>query len=1160
MNAFLKAFEKIETASPVWRDLETNNLPIAVAGLLDVAEKAPFIGAFRACVNRRAVILCADEREALRLTEDLNALFGGAHYLPCKEFSPAGTEARSRDYEHKKLGTLAKILEKDYDFIVLSIEGAAQLTLPREALKEHTFRLRTGMEIKQSLLIERLVQAGYSRADLVDGVGQFSHRGEIVDIFSPQMDNPVRIDFWGDSIEAIYAFDAADQRRFETLHEAMIVPALETLFAGPEAFADIVGGYLKRIARSKNEKFKLSVSLDVERAKGGMMPVSAERYFPIAYARSETIFDYCAGDLLIFTESARAEKRIGDYLKLLRTDMKYLVENGVLSKSLDRFYLTEDELSAYIRAAKPIYLDGLRRGSYPQPLNGVHSITSAVRENWDGSIARLEDEFDAIEHLKETCVLMAGTAKNAKAVYNDLISDGVRAVYFEHFPEEFPPAAICVVPGSFSRSVSFFVGKIQLLTLSGALLKGKKRRNIKHRAGDIHSLEELHPGDYIVHTLHGIGIYSGVKPVTTQGVTKDYIQITYAKGDVLYVPVTQLDLVSKYIGTSENARVKINTLGSQDWTRTKARAKESIVKTAAELIELYAKRMTAKGFAFSEDDDMQRDFELRFPYEETLDQIRCIAEIKKDMSAPHPMDRLLCGDVGFGKTEVALRAAFKAVLDGKQVAILVPTTILAMQHFQTIKSRMEAFAVEIEMLSRFRAPAEQKLIKQKLKKGSIDIVVGTHKLIAKDITFKDLGLLIIDEEQRFGVAQKEKIKEKFPDVDVLTLSATPIPRTLSMSLSGIRDMSLIEEAPQDRYPIQTFVMEFDLGVVCEAMKRELRRGGQVYYLHNRIEDIEATAAAIREQIPDAKIGIAHGSMSEKQLSDIWQKLLDKDIDILVCTTIIETGVDVPNVNTLVIENADAMGLAQLHQIRGRVGRSNRRANAYLTYRNGGALTETAARRLDAIREFTQFGSGFKIAMRDLEIRGAGNVLGVQQHGQMEAVGYETYVRLLSEAVAEQKGEELPPSTEDCLVDLPITAHISERYIASPTQRIAMYRRIADIRTPADAADVLEEFTDRFGKPPATVTGLIDISLMRAQASKLGIYEITQNGAVAILKLRDLDLYVIPKLQKELKRVITLYANNDKPYLSIKLIKGDKLTDIVGRTLDIIEHFGEEQHA
>ncbi len=570
---------------------------------------------------------------------------------------------------------------------------------------------------------------------------------------------------------------------------------------------------------------------------------------------------------------------------------------------------------------------------------------------------------------------------------------------------------------------------------------------------------------------------------------------------------------------------------------------------AEQLTKLYAERMKAPGYAFSPDSDMQNDFERRFEFEETDDQLRCIDEIKGDMEKNYPMDRLLCGDVGFGKTEVALRAAFKCIAEGKQCAMLVPTTILAFQHYQTILKRFEGFPVEVDMISRFRTPQEQAKILRGLRQGSMDMVVGTHRLISKDIKFKDLGLVIIDEEQRFGVAQKEHLKELFPTVDVLTLSATPIPRTLNMAMTGIRDMSMLEEAPQDRHPVQTYVMEHDMGILAEAIQKELRRGGQVYYLHNRVDTITRAAARIHEFLPEARIGIAHGKMEEEELSEIWSNLLNGEIDVLVCTTIIETGVDVPNVNTLIIENADRLGLAQLHQIRGRVGRSTRRAYAYLTFTRGKELSEIATRRLSAIREYTEFGSGFQIAMRDLEIRGAGNILGAQQHGHMEAVGYDMYIQMLSEAIAEERGEKPQKPEEECLIDLQVEAHIPEEYIESIPQRLSIYRRIADIRTPDDVEDVYDELIDRFGDPPPSVQGLVNVSLLRNSASGQGIYEISQRGNCLLLYSNAIDMQKVSRLAALLRGRILVSAGA-KPYISVKMGAGQSPVDTLQEALRI----------
>lgn len=680
--------------------------------------------------------------------------------------------------------------------------------------------------------------------------------------------------------------------------------------------------------------------------------------------------------------------------------------------------------------------------------------------------------------------------------------------------------------------------------------KKRKSRSGFKKGQSLHSLDELKKGDYVVHSLHGIGVFDGINKLEVGKITKDYIKIKYAKGDVLYVPVTQLDLVSKYIGPHEDdgRTVKLNKIGGKDWEKTRNKVRAAVKDMADQLIALYSKRQNSPGYAFSPDIDMQSDFERRFEYDETSDQLRAIDEIKGDMEKPYPMDRLLCGDVGFGKTEVALRAAFKCAADGKQCAILVPTTILAYQHYRTILKRFDGFPVEIEMLSRFRTPKEQEKILKNLKRGSLDIIVGTHRLVSKDVKFKDLGLLIVDEEQRFGVAQKEKLKELFPTVDVLTLSATPIPRTLNMAMTGIRDMSVIEEAPQDRYPVQTYVIEHDMGILCEAMEKELRRGGQVYYLHNRVESIESTAAKIKEMMPSARIAVAHGRMGEEELSEIWRDLLEGDIDILVCTTIIETGVDVPNCNTLIIEDADRLGLAQLHQIRGRVGRSTRRASAYFTFKRGKELSEIANRRLSAIREYTEFGSGFKIAMRDLEIRGAGNVLGAQQHGHMEAVGYDMYLQLLGEAVEEEKGEKPISRKKECLIDMQIDAHIPDNYIKSIPQRLAVYRRIADIKNTEDAEDVKDELRDRFGEIPQSVQGLIDVSLLRNTAAAKGIYEIGQKGNSVILYVNDIDTNTVLNLSSMMRGRVSI-MDYGKKHIAVKIADGqsplDTLKEIFG---------------
>ena len=710
------------------------------------------------------------------------------------------------------------------------------------------------------------------------------------------------------------------------------------------------------------------------------------------------------------------------------------------------------------------------------------------------------------------------------------------------------PGRIYVLEGTLSAGMEY--PQLKLAVISHAKTGSSRKKPAKAKKGGIKNISDLNVGDYVVHVSHGIGIFEGIVKRDIHGVVKDYIKIRYAGSDMLFVPVTQLDLVTKYIGGKEDSVVKLNKLNSAEWAKTRARVKKAVKDMADELIKLYAKREAAQGYAFGPDTDWQNDFERRFPYDETDDQLRCIREIKDDMEKPSPMDRLLCGDVGFGKTEVAIRAAFKCVMDGKQCAVLVPTTILAWQHYQTFRKRMEGFPVKVDILSRFRTPREQEQVLEELRRGQVDIVVGTHRLVQKDVKFKDLGLCIIDEEQRFGVKHKESFKEMRNNVDVLTLSATPIPRTLNMAMSGIRDMSTIEEAPQDRQPVQTYVMEHDWGILVQAISKELRRGGQVFYLHNRVDTIDRCAATIQQFLPDATVVVAHGKMSEEQLSKVWKRLLDHEIDILVCTTIIETGVDVSNCNTLIIEDADRLGLSQLYQIRGRVGRSSRRAFAYLTVTKGKALTDVATKRLEAIREFTTFGSGFRIAMRDLEIRGAGNILGAQQHGHMEAVGYEMYLKMLSEAVAVAKGEKPEVQNTECLVDIRIGAHIPEDYIESLPQRIDIYKKIASVENEKDASDIIDELIDRFGTPPEAVKGLVDVSLLRNMAAGLGIREISQRTDSLLFYPETVDMQAASRLAAGLKGRVMLNAGA-KPYLAVKVAKGEKPVDTMRLALTMM---------
>ena len=779
--------------------------------------------------------------------------------------------------------------------------------------------------------------------------------------------------------------------------------------------------------------------------------------------------------------------------------------------------------------------------------------TYAVQTSlWNGDTSELIENLNRLIKDDFSIILMAGNDKTSPIIAEDLQNKGIPCDLYSQ-GHKLSTGRVLLLSGSVSAGFEYPNIKVCLVSQNRASafenskVRAKKKR--KKAQEEIKALSDIAIGDLVVHENYGIGRFIGVKQDTFEGIVNDYITIQYAGKDVLSIPITQLDMVSRYMGGKDGIEVKLNKLSTNEWQRTKNKVKKSVQNMAEELIKLYAKREQSKGFAFSPDGDMQLDFEKRFPYVETDDQLQSIVEIKSDMEKERPMDRLLCGDVGFGKTEVALRAVFKCIYDGKQAVILVPTTVLAYQHFQTCLKRFEGFPIKVQLLSRFRTPKQQEQIIEELHQGEIDLIIGTHRLVQKDVHFKDLGLVIIDEEQRFGVAHKEKFKKAFTGVDVLTLSATPIPRTLNMAMTGIRDMSVIEEAPQDRHPVQTYVIERNMGIVAQALAKELKRGGQAYFVHNRIDTIASVTAELREFLPDAKIVFAHGQMSHEQISDIWEQLMDGEIDILVSTTIIETGIDVPNVNTIIIDNADCFGLSQLYQLKGRVGRSNRRAYAYMMYAPNKSISADSQKRLDAIKEFTQFGSGFKIAMRDLEIRGVGSILGGSQHGHMEAVGYELYIKLLSQAISEERGEVPTRKVEDCTMDIHIDAYIPNDYITSIAQRLDIYKRIATISTIEQKSDMVDELIDRYGNPNKVVLNLIDVSYVRNRASIVGIHSISLHDNWINFYSNFLDDTTISNLNKKFKGRFCSNLNTSKKFITIKLDKSEKPIQLIESVLD-----------
>ncbi len=1131
-----KGFQELSTA------LKNRLYPVALTGVSHI-HRCLLAATVAQVHGKKLLVITPGEAENERIAEDFEALGLKVAVFPARDFQFRSQVSQSHEYEHIRIGTLSKISARAFDVVLASSEAAASFTLPPEVLKSRSFKLEVGFELDPIALTEKLLAGGYSRADQIDGPGQFAHRGSIIDVFTPNLSSPCRVDFFGDEVDSISLFDLDTQRRTDTLNSVDITPVQEISPDSPELLTEALYELLKTSKRLSEAQRK-RITEDIDRLNNGAS-VAFDAYLHRIYEKPSTVFDYfcesgCEFSTFIFDTSAVAD-RIDSSLKLHSEEIKALLQEGQLPPDFKSVYLDRVGFSAKVKSTA-VYCDSFPKSAYDEPPKALINFNFKQNSGFSGSVASLCEDITAAEN--PLTVVLAGSERAASNLAEEMNELGVNAV-FSLEPDRIGEKGVFVTVGVLSGGFELPDGSLSVVVHGHREVKKRKKRFKNGIA--VGSLEELQKGDYVVHATHGIGIFEGVQQLTTRGMTRDYIKIAYAGKDALYVPVTSLDMVSRYVGTSEDTTVKLNKLGSSDWSRTRARVKSAVKDMAKQLTALYAKRMQQKGYSFSPDGDLQSDFERRFEFDETDDQLRCISEIKKDMERGVPMDRLLCGDVGFGKTEVALRAAFKCIADGKQCAILVPTTILAWQHYNTAMGRFGNMAVEVEMLSRFRTPKQQEKIKKNLSAGNIDLIIGTHSLISKDVKFRDLGLIIIDEEQRFGVAQKERLKELYPSVDALTLSATPIPRTLNMALSGLRDMSSIEEAPLNRHPVQTYVMEQDKGVVNEAISRELRRGGQVYYLHNRTEDIDSVAAKIQKDHPESRVGTAHGKMSEETLSKVWQQLLEHEIDILVCTTIIETGVDVPNANTLIIENSDRFGLAQLHQIRGRVGRSHRTAFAYLLFTPGKALSEISQKRLDAIRRFTEFGSGFRIAMRDLEIRGAGSILGGEQHGHMEAVGYDMYLKLLQDAISEEKGE-APESLLECTVDIKLSAHLPEKYIPSLPQRLAAYRRISAIKTEEDKLDVTDELLDRYGDLPQAAVDLIEVAYLKNQAAEMGFSEISEQNDRLLLYCGSLNESVSKIITGSLKQRV-LFSAGSRPYLSVRPLPKQHILDTLREVLD-----------
>ena len=1139
MQVWNKALQGLKEFEDLAEAVNIGRCPVAAGGLSPV-HKAHIAAALSRATGRPLFVLCADDLEARRTAADLSTFLGeDVPTLFSREFIFHSTEAVSREWEHNRISILGRM--GSLPAVVASYDAAAVRTIPANVMDKIVEELKPGDEVGIDSLVDALIMAGYKHSAMVEGEGQVSTRGGIVDFYSPEADGPYRIEFFGDEIDTIYLFDPLTQRRTTRLESATILPATETLPAhAPGGITGLMRSMEKLISGGRiSDELRKTVTSDIERLENEILFPAADRYFDLIYPEFSTALDYLPDDaLVVVLDHGRIAERAKGLLWQHNEDMKVLIENGKIHPGHVQFLADFDSFNNHLSLYPVVYLDAFVGARYPLPPRSITAFTVKQLPSYGGSLDTALSDISHYIGRSFSVIVLCRDETRAENLLKILIDNGISAS-LDFNNSELPPKGHCIVTvGSISAGFEYPVLRLAVITEGQIATERRSKKGRRKSSRDrIRSYEDLTPGDYVVHEHHGVAKFQGIVKMQVDNVYRDYIKLTFAGTDALYVPATQLDLVSKYIGAGEDAHVRLNKLGGTEWQRTKSRAKSAARELAKELIELYAERMRRPGYKFPPDTEWQKEFELGFEYEETDDQIQAAIEIKRDMESSPPMDRLLCGDVGFGKTEVALRAAMKCILAGKQVAFLAPTTVLAQQHYLTSIRRFAGFPVEIDVMSRFRTPKQQQETVRKLKNGTVDMVIGTHRIIQKDIKFKDLGLLIVDEEQRFGVTHKERLKEISRTVDVLTLTATPIPRTLNMALSGIKDMSTLEEAPKDRHPVQTYVLEYDRAVILDAIRREVGRGGQVYYLHNRVESIDQVASRLSRDLEGVSIAVAHGKMSESELSEVMQQMDHGEVQVLVCTTIIETGIDIPNVNTLIIEDADRLGLSQLHQIRGRVGRSQRHAYAYLTYRRGKVLTEIAEKRLTAIREFAEFGAGFKIAMRDLEIRGAGNMLGHAQSGHMINVGYDMYLKLLEEAVLEERGETEGIEAE-CTADILVDAGIPEFYVPDAGQRIDLYRRIALVRTDDDASDLIDELADRYGDIPKSVHALVRIALLRSAAGLLGISEISQKESHLNLTIVKPDIKTISLLCSEKRYKGRLFFSaGERPYLSLRINNG-----------------------
>ena len=1110
-------------------DVKNKISPIELSGLADVG-KVQIISATSEVVKRPILIITYNEIKAKKMLEDLKYFMKNIDYFPRREIVAYDYEVESKDIPYERIEVLNKIKENKTDIVITTVEALMQKMISKELLYKYVIQFKIGDTYDLETIKQNLILLGYERNDLVENKGQFSIRGGIVDIGLSEKQG-IRIEFWGDEVDSIRYFNIASQRSTEMVQEVLIKPAHEFIV---ENIEDVC----KKIEQKYNEQS------DIEMIRNGSYISKIDKYFNEFYEEQNTILDYINKNYIIFIdENSKIEARKNNIILDNNNLIKSLIEK---EKFIPETIKNISGFEYDLKNMQTIYLQESDLYTHQNRYEFRYRTINFFKSEIDIVIADIKTYINDNKKI----IILGGTQNTCKKILNLLNDRQIPHKYAEKI-ENVKNGEVIVTLGSISSGFECYDLKLVVINMSEGLEQVAKRKKSSNAFKEAQKVvyADLKPGDYVVHKSHGIGEFIGINTITADKVTKDYIKIKYKDEDILYVPTSSLDTVRKYIGTGDK-EPRLNRLGSKEWENTKNRVKNNLREVAKDLIELYAKRQKMQGFAFSKDNEWQKQFEDEFPYQETDDQLRCIEEAKKDMEQAKPMDRLLCGDVGYGKTEVAIRLAFKAVMDQKQVAYLVPTTVLANQQYEEFKTRMSEFAINVELLNRFRTTKEQENVIKKLKLGEIDIVIGTHRILSKDVEFKDLGLLIIDEEHRFGVKDKEKIKQLKNSVDVLTMTATPIPRTLHMSILGIRDMSVIYEPPQNRRPVQTYVLEYDDEVVKEAITREIERNGQVFYLYNKVEGIEKKSNEVSKLVPEAKVGFAHGKMTGKELEQIMMDFIQKKINVLVCTTILESGIDIPNANTIIVENADRLGLAQLYQIRGRVGRSDRQAYAYITYKREKLLSEVADKRLKAIKEFTEFGSGFKIAMRDLEIRGAGSLLGEIQHGHMEQVGYDTYCRLLDEVVKEMKGIEVKEE-QDIQLDIDVSSYIPDNFIESNSQKIEIYQNIALCRTEEDIQNVIDEIIDRYGHMPEELENLIEIARIKNLCKEANVLKISQrkDKAVFYSDKSKFNPEIVDKLIKKYSSNIR-FSTGVEPYITLNI--GNKIIEEIKAFLTYVK--------